>query len=61
MHENTFKTNLVSIIKKKQHKKDIYIVGIEVSPPPPSKTPSPLFLAKPPLNQQTVQAPHPPF
>ena len=24
---------------------------------PPSKTPPPLFLAKPPLNQQTVQAP----
>ena len=55
MHENTFKTNLVSIIKKKQHKKDIYIVGIGVSPPPPLKN------TKPPLNQQTVQAPHPPF
>ena len=34
----------------------IYIVGIGVSTPLPSKTP-PLFLAKPPLNQQTVQAP----
>ena len=47
MHENTFKTNLVSIIKKKKHKKDIYIVGIEVSPPP-QKHQAPSFLPSPP-------------
>ena len=30
------------------------------SPPPPLKNTTPLFLAKPPLNLQTVQAPPPP-
>ena len=28
------------------------------TPPPPSENTIPLFLSKPPLNQQTVQAPH---
>ena len=41
-----------------ESKNAAYIVGIGVSTP--LKNTIPLFLAKPPLNQQTVQAP-PPF
>ena len=33
------------------------LVCMEASPPPPSKTPLPSSLVKPPLNLQTVQAP----
>ena len=44
------------------HFREIFtIVGIGVSTPPQKHPPPPLFLAKPPLNQQTVQAPPLPF